>query len=130
MQVEEHRAALEVVLHLGEHVVADGFEQRVPGGHPFPGGVLLEQFLVEHDVAVFAAKFAEPRFEPLSGRPEVARHAADLVSACPGLDRLGLKPGQVGRAEKKVLDDLGDQTALFGFGGLADDGGQIQFALC
>ena len=84
VQVVKDAAALEVGCGVFEQVLPDGLEQRVAGGDPLKGGVLGQELLVENDVFVFVAEFAEAGFEPFADGPELAGNAADAVGVRTG----------------------------------------------
>jgi hypothetical protein len=72
-----------------QDIFAHDFKQGMAGSDPLQGGVLLQQFLVEDDVAVFAPKFAEAGFQAFADGPQIAGDATELVGVEFGLDGLG-----------------------------------------
>ena len=79
VQIVEDRAAQQVFADMLGHVFAHSLEQRMAGRDPFQRRVALQVFLVEDDVLVFAAQFAEAWFQPFADGPERARHFAESV---------------------------------------------------
>src|SRR6266545_2973198 len=51
-------------------------------GNPIAGGKLLEDFLVEDDLLVFAAELAESRLQTVSDGPKLAGNARATGSKC------------------------------------------------
>src|SRR5271169_4867082 len=96
--------------------------------NPVVSGKLLKDFLVEDNLFVFSAQLSESRLQPLSDGPEVARHAGHLVRVLPFALLAHFNTSHGGSLKKKVLDDLRNQSAFLGFGGLADNGGEIELA--
>ena len=129
MQIVEDAAALEVGSGVLQQVFADRLKQRVAGGDPLKGWVLGQELLVEDNVFVLVAKFAEAGFEPFANGPKLAGDPADAIDfrVVPGF--LGLNAGRGGGLDEEVFDDLGHEAAFLGLGGFADDGTEIQLPL-
>src|SRR5580704_9177641 len=96
--------------------------------NPVVGGQFLEDFLVKNNLFVFPPQLSESRFQPLSDGPKVAGYAEDLVGVLPLALLAYFNAGHGGSLKKEILNDFRDEAALLGFGGLADNGREIELA--
>src|ERR1017187_2389381 len=96
--------------------------------NPVVGRQSLKDLLVKDDLFVFPAQLSESRLQPLSDGPEVAGHAEHLVGVLPLALLAHFNTCHGGGLKKEVLNDFRDEAALLGFGGLADNGGEIKLA--
>ena len=86
-------------------------------------------FFVKNDGLVFTTEFSKARFQPLANGPKRARHFAQAVNVAVFTRFLRLNTGNGRGLGEEFFNDLRHQAAFFRFGGFADDGGKIQFAL-
>jgi len=108
-------------------VGADGLKQRMTGGDPLARRVSFQKFLVE-----ITSSYSLPR------RPNRGSCSSPRVSRWRGMRPNTIDVGTVavvGQPEAHVLrcldeeifDHLGNETTFLSLGGLADDGGEIEF---
>ena len=98
------------------------------GRNPVVGGQSLEDFLVKNNLFVLSAQLSESRLQSLSDGPEMAGHAENPVGVLALTLLAYFNAGHRGSLKKEVLNHLRDEAALLGFGGLADNGGEIKLA--
>jgi hypothetical protein len=129
VDVIEDGTTTEVTLNALPNILTHSLEEWVARGHPFKGGVLRQELLVECDLFVLAAELPKARLQALAHRPERSRNLPNAVDVLVLLSFLGINTRMRRRLQEKVFDHLGHQPALFGFRRFAENRREVQLTL-